>query len=193
MLYSIGNIFTREPRQAEHTDTRQAIQRHDPDYERPSQQQNEETAEEFGEDFAHVSVDALSIFLKNFVKEQTSADTQQTAHQQPLTSEPEADTETFTQPDGESNAVSNPAAARAANAYQSMSQAHKQEEVLIETTDAAQGPSLDLSAEDVRSISVLIDDLEELKKARIETLKIERAESFLQSLRNAVTIAKSRL
>lgn len=187
MFYSIGNIFTREPRQAEQTDTRQAIQRHDPEFERPSQQQREDAAEEFGEDSAFVSVDALSIFLKNFVKEQT-AHAEQGAHEQPLVDTP---AETQTPTSGE--APQNIAAAQAASAYQTTSQVQKHENVLIETTDAAQGPSFDLSSEDVRAINILLDDLNDLKNARIETLKIERASSFLESLKASVAKAKATL
>ncbi|MBL4803714.1 MAG: hypothetical protein JKY71_02525 [Alphaproteobacteria bacterium] len=189
MLYSIGNIFTREPRQAEQTDTRQAIQRHDPEFERPSQEKQQDATEEFGEDFAHVSVEALSVFLKNFVREQ-SAETPQDTNEQPLVEE--YTTPQVSEPIPQSTAT-NSAAAQAASAYQSMAHSHRHEEVLIETTDAAQGPSLDLSAEDVRAINALIDDLEVLKQARVETLQIERAASFLESLKNAVDRAKATL
>ncbi len=192
MLHTIGNIFVREPRQAEQTDTRQGIKRHDPDQERSRRRRKEDTSEEFGEDFAHVSVEALSVFLKNFVKEQ-AAEELKTDSGQPLAHEA-----TIIEPDNivqeqPVNRPTNPAAAKAASAYQSMSQSHKQDDVLIETTDTAQGPAFDLSAEDVRAINVLIEDLETLKKARIETLTIERAASFLESLTNAVQQAKATL
>ncbi len=190
MFYSIGNIFTREPRQAEQTDTRQAIQRHDPDFEQSAKQQGEDAAEEFGEDVAFVSVEALTIFLKNFVKEQAEKD------QQGLTETPLADhspaLETLEQTPPQHPPQNTPAA-KAANAYQTTSQVQKQEDVLIETTDAAQGPSLDLSTEDVRAINLLIDELNDLKNSRIETLRIERATSFLESLQAAVTQAKATL
>lgn len=190
MFYSIGNIFTREPRQAEQTDTRQAIQRHDPDFERPSQQQREDTAEEFGEDVAFVSVEALSIFLKNFIKEQTEQD----VREQPLAETSAAEDAAMPSPSpANTPRETNSAAAHAASAYQTTSQVQKQEKVLIETTDAVQGPSFDLSSEDVRAINVLLDDLKDLQNARIETLRIERATSFLSSLQTAVALAKATL
>ena len=67
----------------------------------------------------------------------------------------------------------NPKAAQAANAYETMAQASKHNEILIETTDAAQGPTLDLSNQDIRSIHTLIEDLAILSEKNIETLKIE--------------------
>ena len=84
-------------------------------------------------------------------------------------------------------------AAQAASAYAHNSHAQDKSKVLFETTDKATGPSLDLSAADIRTIHVLIDDLKELEKANIEYLQIERAQTFLQSLVNAVRKARAYL
>lgn len=190
MFYSIGNIFTREPRQAEHTDTRQAIQRHDPDFQRSKDDQHEDTGEEFGENFAFVSVSALILFLQNFVKEHSREEQFKDAAQalSELNDEKDVHPE-----EPHQRAPANPQAAKAANAYQTMAQANKQNEILIETTDAAQGPSLDLSNQDLRSIYALIEDLNALSEQNVETLKIERAETFMDSLKAAVQRAKATL
>ena len=65
--------------------------------------------------------------------------------------------------------------------------------VLLETTDQAGGPPLDLSAADIRTIHTLIEDLKNLNDAGVEILHIERAASFLESLVTAVNKIKTTL
>ena len=66
--------------------------------------------------------------------------------------------------------------------------------MLLETTDhAAGGPELDLSAADTRAIATMIEDLKLLTAAGITQLRIQREDTFLQSLTDAVSNAKGRM
>ena len=197
MFSALGNIFSIKPRQAEQTDTRQAIRRHDPDYEQRRKKKESETSQALEEDGATVSVEALRIFLENFVRnnangeaaEQASSEEQSQAEQnhEPADYKIQADldlTDTIERQEKSGQA------ARAASTYENAAQT-KEEKILFETTDqGAIGPTLDLSAADIRTIHLLIEDLKVLKAENIEYLQIERAATFLDSLVNAVSKTK---
>jgi hypothetical protein len=191
MFNALGNIFSIKPRQAEQTDTRQGIQRHDPDYERPRKEKPPEKENDFTQDGATVSVKALRIFLENFIKNGAEENAPGAKTQNPAPQDPAIQTET-NPAINEKQAKSSPAA-YAASSYQNTAQANEKSAILLETTDAAGGPPLDLSAADIRAIHALIEDLKILNAANIEYLRIERAASFLESLRNAVNKVKASL
>ena len=71
MFTSIGQILgIQSPRHAEQNDTRQDIQRHDPEFERrkkKKQQSPEDLLD--GEEGATVSIVALQSFLRSFLQE----------------------------------------------------------------------------------------------------------------------------
>lgn len=201
MFSALGSIFSIKPRQAEQTDTRQGIQRHDPEYERRRKDKEPPKEDSFNQDNATVSVAALRVFLENFVKTSAkeNAETPTTAEQlfedeQKTASDFTAEAETQAPSSEDTRAHKNsPAAAHAASSYQNAADANEKSSVLFETTDATSGPSLDLSAADIRTIYALIEDLKTLSEANVEYLNIERADSFLESLINAVNKVKAAL
>ncbi len=200
MFNALGNIFSIKPRQAEHTDTRQGIQRHDPEFERRRRSKESQEESDFTQDNATVSVEALRLFLENFVK---NANEDGSEHVTPTTDsfmeeEPKdpldfkIQTE-MTLGDNARADKQSSTAAHAASRYQNTAETTEKNTVLLETTDSAEGPPLDLSAADIRTIHILIDDLKSLSEAKIEYLNIERANSFLESLINAVNKVKTTL
>ena len=194
MFYTLGNILSPQSRRAEQTDTRQEIQRHDPEYERRKGQKQDKKEDINFEDGAIVSVEALKDFLENFVRERAQ-DTQSEETKTPSSDETnEALTPRQSQPEKTQTRtpVNNPAA-QAANAYAQSAHINDHDKVLLETTDKADGPPLDLSAADIRTLHALIEDLKILQAAKIETIKLERADSFIESLVNATQKSKSQL
>lgn len=70
MFSTVGSIFTKKPRHAEKTDTRQAIRRQEREQNRDSSASSEgESSLSFNEDDnAMVSIGALRLFLQNLIK-----------------------------------------------------------------------------------------------------------------------------
>ncbi len=194
MFYAIGNIFGAQPRTAEHTDTRQALQHHDPEYQRRQKKQNRKNDDQH-EDLNDtvVSVEALQIFLQKFLKtaedrRQQSKDFNGKDRRQSNREEerPEFTPRQEEMPLMDDTRQKSAQAARAAYAYQSMQRPQQREKVLLETTDQGQGPEFDLSAADIRAIYGLLEDIKILTEKNIDYLHIETADTFLNSLTNAV-------
>ncbi len=191
MFSNLGGIFTNKPRQAEQTDTRQHIQRHDPDQQRRKSRDKNETEDAAPEEGATIAVLALRDFLDKLVKSRRAApDTQNSAATQ--------NTNETADNIGSNSQTDQPApsahVAMATSAYQQTARSVEKSTVLLETTDsAANGPEFDLSAADTRTIQVLMNDLQILNDAGIEFIHIERAETFLQSLVNATNAAKAQI
>jgi len=190
MFSTLGAIFIPRPaRQAEQTDTRQAIQRHEPDQPQRRKSREKEDDQNTIEDGATVAVLALREFLENFIKGTAPAI-------QTNVATPETNLQPEPSPGTENNQQTDRSAynARAASAYQNAPQSARKESVLLETTDSASGgPEFDLSASDTRAIHTLIEELKVLAAAEVEYIHIERAETFLQSLINGVNVAKAQL
>ncbi|MFK7839273.1 MAG: hypothetical protein AB8B83_02990 [Bdellovibrionales bacterium] len=186
MFNTINNIFGTKPRQAEQNDTRQDIQRHDPEFERrrrKKKQNNEDLMPEDGG--ANVSIDALEIFLNKFLKE---------------LSEKSIKSFNATSDSDENKALkeNNPpkpehlsgSAAQAAQAYQHSAESQHSHSLLGDITES-NADLISLEASEIRTIHALLGDLKLLKNKNIEYIHIERAESFLNSLVNAVNTVKS--
>lgn len=186
MFGPINNILKGQPRQAESNDTRQEIQRHDPDFERRRRKKQTPEEELFGaEDGATVAVQALQLFLNKFLKELSEKPKQgfNAATTQEKTQDIQNDT-------AEQKPVTSPAA-QAANAYQTMAQSGQRTSILGDINEN-NADLISLDASEVRIIHTLLDDLKLLSDKNIEYIHIERASSFLQSLVNAVeTVKKS--
>ncbi len=179
---AVGNIF--KPREAETTDTKLGIRRHDPDQEGRKKKKSEEDEPTLfsEEDDATVSIEALRVFLDNFLRSldeaageaKTGGGEQQAAHNQNVeTTGPQAH-------GGE--------AAQAASAYQATAQATSQGSHF----DSAPTPGADtaLESHEMRTIHTLLADLKALSERGVQNLRIERGESFLQSLSAATEKAK---
>lgn len=188
MFTSINNILGIQPRHAEQNDTRQDIQRHDPEYERRKRKKKESSDDLFeGEDSATLSVSALQAFLNNFLKELSEKTPQKSFN---ATS---AQEETKDQEPQEAAKPVTGQAAYAANAYQHMAES-RQETSMLGDVNENNADLISLDAAEIRTIHTLLDDLKLLSEKNIEYIKIQRATSFLQSIGNAVeTVKKSDL
>ncbi len=187
MLSRFDPYFQSTFRQAESTDTRQAI-RHEEhkdgrkrrDDERPSVFDNS-----LWEDSASVSVDALKAFLINFLK---SAPFEENVKTEPLSAIGSA----APRPGEPRDTVT----ARAIGAYQTMSYRMYPDEqpirppVAVPDIPAGVGA---LNANEVRTIHRLIADLDDLHGRGLRALPFQMADSFLESLVVAVAAAKARL
>ncbi|MGB4107484.1 MAG: hypothetical protein WBK55_06785 [Alphaproteobacteria bacterium] len=183
MFSNFGSIFNIRPRHAENTDARLDIRRHDPDQERrrkkDSEVQNNPGFET--DDNATVTVEALRVFLLNFLE---SLQAPATGAATSAKISPEAEThvpETPAHTDGE--------AAKAADAYRHAAQ--KKHHAPVTPPPAQAAPAIELAADDVRAIHRLLADLGPLAERGIEYLTIERGKSFLASLTAAVEKAKN--
>lgn len=192
MFSSIGQIFKVQPRQAENSDTRQHIQRHDPDFERKKNKKQEEKEELFPEEGAVVSVEALRIFLENFLKSLTEeTNTAQTASQPHETDKAQAE---FAWDEPAQSPSSRPArpkpisgeAAHAVGAYQSMARVQQRTSLLEGDAAIAGAPPIKLEASEVRTIHQILEDLKDVEAKKIEYIRIERGETFLKSIAVAV-------
>lgn len=184
MFWQINPPATAPPvRHAEETDTRQAIQRHDPD--RPGRKNGDEKArseEEAGNSII-LSLDALHEFLIKFLGENGAQS---------------IDNDTIPQTNLAAqsaiihhNTGQSAFAAKAAHAYGNTKKLTAPSTVLLETTDTgASGPEFSLTTYDTQAMRVLISDIEQLLSLGTEHIAIARAETFLQSLINAVSQAK---
>lgn len=188
MFTSLNNILgLNQPRHAEQNDTRQDIQRHDPEYERRKRKKQESKEDLFaGENGETVSVQALTLFLNKFLKE--------------LSDKPKQGFNATSLPDNEETPnsqenkppTSGPAA-QAASAYQHSAQSQQQTSILGDINEN-NADLISLDGSEIRIIHGLLKDLKFLSDKGIEYIHIERASSFLQSLINAVeTVKKSNL
>jgi hypothetical protein len=188
MFSILGGIFKAPPpRQTENADTRQNIQRHDPDAQRRKRSKSkDEDMTESHLTGATVSVAALQEFLINFLNAQKKQKPQKNHSSQVLNN---INTE-YTAPKTDQSVYT----AKAASAYQTTANSTQKSTILIQTTDdGPAGPSFEINVDETRAIVGLIDDLELLVKADIEFISIERADTFVQSLQNAVASIKAGL
>lgn len=189
MIPILGNLFTPQDikgqnRHAESSDTRQEIQRHDPDQQRRSKNKRDQEEDEFQDDsIGMIAVEALSLFLRNFLKslednkdEGNSEDKPAPRAQAPQTSQTDA-------------LRTSSRAAMAAHAYRHVAQAGQKTSLLGDNKREA--PAIKLDASDVRAIHDVLEDLKTLQDKHIEYVHIERDESFLQSIITAVNAAKN--
>ncbi|NCO03775.1 MAG: hypothetical protein GW903_06255 [Alphaproteobacteria bacterium] len=180
MFSNLGPLFKTVFRQAESTDTRQAIRREEKEQGRGNKEAQEDThiSVNLWEDNTSVSVTSLQAFLIDFLKDKTFSDKADISNQMaPFQTQQQKPQNTFV--------------ARATNAYQTMAE---------QTQKPPRAPQIEeistadlVESEEVRKIYTLIEDLELLSRKGIDSLYIEKAESFVESLRQAVRVAKSKL
>lgn len=187
MFSQLGPLFKATFRHAESTDTRQTIHHEDKkDGRRKEDDGADDDSSALWEDSAGVSVDALRTFLINFLSG--------TAVQTGLA----AAADLASQPPPPPPRPVNTATARAAGAYQSMADRvephHYTPPPLNEPPPETPRTDADLlHAAEVRTIHQLIADLDDLAGRGVTELTIEPADSFLDSLVNAVNAVKSTL
>lgn len=185
MFSTLGPLFKTMFRQAEHADARLEIRR---DEKRDGRKSAEfEDKEEDGglwEDSTDVSVSALKMFLQNFASGKTQAVAGQTEKQENQLASPPSPA-----PAAAPGTPANTMTARAIGAYQ-----HAAPKSAITPPPAAQKPQSDadlMSGEDMRIIYQLMSDLDDISARGIETLHIQKAPTFLESLTNAVNAVKN--
>jgi hypothetical protein len=190
MFSQLGPLFKTTFRQAESNDTRLAIPHDEREKRRrkEEEEQKKEASGDFWEDNTSVTVSALRAFLVSFLKtllgQQDGAALRTAQEKENLSVRPP-----------EKNRPTNTQNAKAVRAYQSMaektqSQAPAPSEKKAEKIE----PTADLlQSEELRDIHKLIDDLEELEREGVQDLQIQKANSFIDSMKNAVKLKKSKL
>lgn len=169
MLTNLGQLWTSTGRKAEHTDARQHIIRQNPD--QPRRKQNEPEPQEPEEDLAEASIDSLILFLQSALPAEDSENAI------PATETPAAEP-----------TEQNKHAAAAANAYQNAS-GQRHAPARKEQKPSQAQPSK-LSAEEVKTIHTLLNDLRNLQTSGIQSLPIREGENFLDSLVKAIRRAR---
>jgi hypothetical protein len=181
MFSQLGPIFKTIFRQAESADARLEIRRDEK--QDGGRKHEEDTSEEepspLWTDSASVSVEALRAFLIEFLK--SKGDESASTYIQ-VSTEAAAIDVTATKP---ANAIS----AKAVKAYTALEQPPAPplpEESLPPASEADL-----LASEEVRTIHWLIHELDALSRQGVTMLSIDKAETFLQSLVDAVTAIKN--
>lgn len=167
-------VAARDPRKTEDTDTRQALQRHDPEFYKKKKDEGEQQGfKDPYEDLTDVSVAALRNFLFGLLDRLPQAENSNTAV-----------SETHRQP-------ANPKAAAAINAYQSGA-ARGVAAPPVPPPPSPQGTALDQAAASLdRSMLLgLIRDLDNLAASGVASIALEKGEGgFLENIAAAVARA----
>lgn len=191
MLSQLGPLFKATFRHAEESDARQNLPHEVNKDGRRKNDDRQDSPSDLWEDSTGVSVGALRLFLINFL----NGTTRQTGLAQPGTAPlPGHPPDAMPPPGPVQRRPVNTATARALGAYQSMAdRLDPPPPVPLPPPDISAQTDADLvDAGDLRLMHQLIADLETLEKAGIELLTIEKADSFVQSLKNAVDQALGR-
>ena len=181
----LDSLFRTTFQPTQQTDTWQGIRREEPHDDREQNHPKKESEkDEFGDDEATLSVQALHEFLKNILT--------QAGEKMPATL-------AQTIPDDELDGPRqiDPASAHAALAYQNTARHTPGQRIdfserLPAAASAPSGPAITLSAEELRIIHKLIDDIEALGQRGIGAIPLIPAESFLRSLALGVEAATAK-
>lgn len=189
MFSNLGPLFKATFRQAEQADTRMAIRKDDP---RDQGKRRESAKEEpddnsLWEDSMAVSIDALRGFLVNFVQGKTHAGTDAGSGADAAAPDAPEQAQAEIRPPRDTQT------ARAMQAYQSMAEhgAGHHPPVPLPTTPVSDVELIE--AGDVRVIHRLIEALDSLAAAGHESLVLEKADSFLHSIEQAVSRLQSKI
>lgn len=183
MLSNLGPLFKATFRQTEQLDTRMEIRKDDPRDEKKKRDPREDEPDDdsLWEDSMGVSIEALRAFLISFVEGKTGVSAQ-------IGDEGNGPVTVPTMP--EVRPAQDTHHARAIHAYQSM--AEKTGGAYHPPPPAAPSSDVDLvHSEDVRVIHTLIADLALLAAAGHTMLSLEKSDSFLTALQDAVNRLKS--
>lgn len=172
MFSRLEPLFLRQFRQAETTDTRQAIRDEHKDESRGKNEHDTQAQDDqdLWTDTTVVSIESLHAFLIGFLREQIDMETKDAADRAALSEQQQNTTES---PGG-----------RAASAYEAT--ARRYEHAPMEPAASATPNTGSIESEDVRLINHLIRQLQELSQNGVTELTIPRAGTFLESLRQAI-------
>lgn len=183
MFSQLGPLFKTTFRQAESNDTRQKIPHEERDNHAKKQndEENKETSSNLWEDNTSVSIEALRAFLINFLS--TMPEAQQSTNTKQIKDKK------FSKRPPESKRPTNTKNAKAVRAYQSMaaqSRTTSPPPNPPETTNRVEPTADLLESKELRDIYKLIDNLDILSGKNITMLNIQKADTFVESLKNAV-------
>jgi len=186
MFSQLGPLFKTTFRQAESNDTRQAIPHDERDKGRRKREEEEQKEEntDLWQDNMSVTTGALRAFLINFLKTMPGAeDVSLVEEDKPLSARPH-----------ERSRPTNTRNAKAVRAYQAMAEQGAERAPTPKKEDKRVEPTADLlQSQELRDIHQLIDDLDVLHNRGVTDLRIQQSESFIQSLKNAVKLQKSKI
>ena len=193
MFSQLGPLFRTTFRQAEPSDTHLHIPHDERNKNKKKEEdsRNSSQSSDLWEDNTNVTVDALRQFLINFLKTLPGyADSENLNF--------ENNQERPSQRPHEKTRPTNTRNAKAVRAYQAMAEQNSNEAMAPVnqpvSTKNNPAPTADLlESQELRDIHNLIDDLDVLKNANIQSLEIRPAETFLDSLKNAVKLKKSKI
>lgn len=193
MVNELGRLFGILPRQAENADARMELRHHDPDRQRQRRDQDEDESSDkvWADDNAVVSVAALEVFLKNLLQSPMNRQEQRESRAQKAGDENTGWLDFGNHPTEHPLVAGETPMTRAAQAYQTTAEKQKPAgtppNAASAAEDARQEPlPLDLAAHDVRLMHQILDKLKILRAQGIDYVTIERGDSFLQSLADAV-------
>lgn len=192
MFSQLGPLFKTTLRQAEQADTRLQIRREDKENQGKKDDPEEEPVDTSAlwEDSTQVSVEALRTFLIEFLK--TRGDDVPEAVPQS-----DENTSIMSGLEPEYRPPVTNRAARAVRAYSSMQTQNYGPPPLPPAAPPQESEEVDLvsllKADEVRTIHVLIAELDQLARKGVQTLTIEKADTFLESLVLAVRAEKQKV
>ena len=191
MFSNLGPLFKTQFRQAESNDTRQSIPHQERDQNRRNNAEDEQavSSEEAWTDDTTVSIFALRSFLIDFLKTIPGGEDSN------LIAQVQEKTTTPTRPK-EKIRPTNTHNAKAVRAYQTMASHSVEDKTQATPEDIDKKrpePSADqLESQELRDIHNLILDLEFLEKKGLAHLNILKASSFVEGMKQAVLLAKSK-
>lgn len=200
MFSRLDNIFRAQERHAESLDTRQAIRRQE-DKGRRSQKDAKPKKDDdaLWQDSTSLSTSGLQSFLEGLIADQNNAsEKQQTSiEQDDVQSLDQENTE-------EQKSPAKPNNARAAMAYQRTQNTSYPEQAIHQSNKSSQQPitqdgddavshndAINLTSDESRAIHQIINDLKELKAKGYTELTLERSDSLLQGIMNAISLIKN--
>ncbi len=187
MFSQLGPLFKTHLRQAEHADTRFEIKREDKNDQGKKQEfEEKEDTTPMWEDTTQVSVEALRSFLLEFLKTRGEPAPEENNNVDPNSIYAGLRPEELT--------PASPMAARAVKAYGTMAMYSYQD--TPPPPEPIQEQPVDLAdllrSDELRTIHVLIAELEQLSRRGLQVMTIEKADTFLEALVQAVRLEKTK-
>lgn len=189
MFSQLGPLFKSQFRKTESNDTRQNIPHKEQDIVHNNRDNKEQksTSDEAWTDDTSVSVNALRAFLIDFLKTLPGGNDNQFLNQIEPAENPNSRPKEKARPTNTRNA-------KAVRAYQTMAaHAAQLEPPINHHENSSNEPTADkLQSKEIRDIYSLIQDLDILAARGITNLNFLLADSFVESLKQAVELEKSK-
>lgn len=182
MFSQLGPLFKTVFRKAEQSDARFEIRREEKEQHRKKEEETQETPDDIDlwADSTSVSIQALRSFLIDFLKSKGDD----------VPEEQIGLSQNAAPPPYTTHALENPVAQKALKAYATMSSYGQAPVSSAPQESVSQNLSDLLAVDELRTMHVLIAELDILSGKGVQTLIIEKDESFLKALVMAVQKAK---